>query len=97
MKPSTFSAVKGLVLADPPDQSQWSVLASSAPDGAHEHRERLLTKMATASMLSVSPRQVTRWTSEGKLPCRRLGRRAVRYLESVVLAFICDKVEVNNA
>lgn len=88
MNAETLSAVKSLLHADPPDQVQWNVILNSVPETARARRERLLTKGVTADILAVSPRQITRWTSEGKLPCRRLGRRAVRYLESAVLAFM---------
>lgn len=50
--------------------------------------DRLLTRAEAAGLLRVSERTIDRLATSGELPRQRVGGRAVRYLESDVLALI---------
>jgi len=40
---------------------------------------KLLTARQVAAQIQVSTRTVTRWAASGRLPCRRVGRKCVRF------------------
>ncbi len=41
-------------------------------------REReTLNRLEAADFLGVSPNTITRWINEGKIPCRKMGRRVL--------------------
>jgi hypothetical protein len=49
-------------------------------------REPLLVRgEEVARALSVSPRQLEYWRTEGRIPCHKFGRRCVRYSLPAVL------------
>jgi len=52
----------------------------------HETIEKLITKKQVAEVLGIHPRTVTRLVTEGRIPVIRVGRTAVRFRLSDVLA-----------
>lgn len=52
--------------------------------------DRLLTCEEVAKLLSLKDLTVRRWTKEGKIPCVRIGGRAVRYRPSDLEKWIQD-------
>ena len=46
--------------------------------------EDLLDATAAAQVLGVEPRTVTAWAREGRLPCRRLGPKTIRWTRAML-------------
>lgn len=48
----------------------------------------LLTRDQIAAAVQASPRSVATWTSQGKIPCVRVGGRLIRYCLDDVLSHL---------
>lgn len=88
MNTATLQAVRALLKSDPMTPEQAGSLAASLGVAPDEKHDSLLTYARVARNLSVSPRQVLRWVSEGRLPAVRLGRRCTRIRAADVSTFI---------
>lgn len=53
--------------------------------------EQLITADQVAALISISPKSIYRWASEGRLPSFREGR-VIRFLASDVEAFIKSRI-----
>lgn len=53
--------------------------ATSKPPQARNEQPLLVRGGEVARALSVSPRQVEYWRTEGRIPCHKFGKRCVRY------------------
>ena len=99
MTATTFAAVKGLLLADPPitldEQIRLRALMPSPAAPAKETSSvaRIVRRAEAAKRLSCSLRLIDKLSASGELPRRTLPgrRRAAGVLESDVIALVNGK------
>lgn len=57
---------------------------------------RLLTAQEVADWLNCELQTVRKWTSQGRIPCVKLSRRAVRFSEAAIKEWIQSKTAEGN-
>jgi excisionase family DNA binding protein len=58
--------------------------------------EPLLTVDEAATLLALRPTTIYQWVREGRLPCVRLGPRAIRFTRSLLEQWASEQIEARN-